>query len=415
MVLLHLFLQSPWKIGVAHCNFHLRGEDSNADAAFVQKMVEQHPHISFYCADFDTQAYAQENNLSIEMAARKQRYDFFFALMQRYHYTHIATAHHLNDSVETLFLNMLRSTGISGLHGILPQANHIIRPLLFATRRQIEAYAEANGIAFREDVTNRSDAYLRNKIRHRIIPTMEEMRPDFLAGMEKNINRFREQELIYREAIEQKRQALLTVGPNADVLNWAALQQETAAKTLLFELLRPYGINESQAEQLMADGETGGIVYTPSHRILRDRNRLVIQPLSAQVGQDRYVFSEITDINQCPLPISAKLVNGNDISAFPKQANTAFLDVYHMQPPFVLRHVEPGDRFYPFGMKGQKKLSDFLINQKLNRFQKENIWVLVDGLNRILWVVGLRSDNRFRVTEKTQRFVFLELTNKDFI
>lgn len=409
VVLAELLLELGYTFSAAHCNFHLRGEESNRDAEFVIKWAECHG-VELFVQDFDTYAYMQEKGISLEMAARELRYSWFENLMQENQFDYLLTAHHADDSAETFFINLLRGTGIAGLHGILPKNGCIIRPLLFATRKSILDYAELKNIQFVEDSTNSETKFLRNKIRHRVIPMLKEISPDFDSIIRKNIERLRDTETVFRNTVENVKDEII-IRENENIkISIAELQRLHPIGIYLYEILSDYGFNESVVNNvsMVLDAESGKRFYSKTHCLLKDREYLLIYPIEKEEKETNYsIDAEITSIIE---PFKAKIEVLKDLNfiSVPKKANVAMLDMDLLNFPLELRHWKQGDSFVPFGMKKKKKLSDFFTANKYSLLDKERQWLLCSG-NEIIWVVGKRIDDRFKISNSTKSVLKIEI------
>lgn len=409
VVLAELLLELGYTFSAAHCNFHLRGEESNRDAEFVIKWAER-KKVKLFVQDFDTYAYMQEKGISLEMAARELRYSWFENLMQENQIDYLLTAHHADDSAETFFINLLRGTGIAGLHGILPKNGNIIRPLLFATRKSILDYAELKNIQFVEDSTNSETKFLRNKIRHRVIPMLKEISPDFDSIIRKNIERLRDTETVFRNTVENVKDEII-IRENENIkISIAELQSLNPMGIYLYEILSNYGFNESVVNNvsMVLDAESGKRFYSKTHCLLKDREYLLIYPIEKEETETEYsIDAEITSIIE---PFKAKIEVLKDLNfiSVPKKANVAMLDMDLLNFPLKLRHWKQGDSFVPFGMRKKKKLSDFFTSNKYSLLDKERQWLLCSG-DEIVWVVGKRIDDRFKVSNSTKSVLKIEI------
>lgn len=403
VVLTHLCLTAGIPAGIAHCNFKLRGDESDRDEQFVRQLAAEH-HLPVYVQHFDTAAYAEANKLSIQVAARELRYMWLEKTRQEEGYDHLATAHHMQDNVETVWMNLAKGTGMAGLHGILPKTGKLVRPLLFATREEISAYAEANGLQHVEDSSNITDKYTRNFFRHHVLPQLEAAQPQVVKNTGASIARFREAELLYKQALVIHQKKLLQQRGHEYFISVLQLQKTEPLSTVLYELLKPFQCSAAQAEQVkdLLQSESGKFVTTATYRIVRDRKFLIITPKEAAVsahiivekGQEKVDMGEGEIILQTVSEISSK-------------PSIACIDAKQLQFPLILRKWKQGDYFYPLGMQKKKKLSRFFIDQKLSLPQKEKIWVL-ESQQRIVWVVGMRIDDRFKVTERTKEILKIE-------
>lgn len=409
VVLAELLLELGYTFSAAHCNFHLRAEESNRDADFVIKWAECHG-VELFIQDFDTYGYMQEKGISLEMAARELRYSWFENIMQENQFDYLLTAHHADDSAETFFINLLRGTGIAGLHGILPKNGNIIRPLLFATRKSILDYAESKNIQFVEDSTNSETKFLRNKIRHRVIPMLKEISPDFDSIIRKNIERLRDTETIFRSAIEKVKDEIIIREKENIKISIAELQHLHPIGIYLYEILSDYGFNESVVNNvsMVLDAESGKRFYSKTHCLLKDREYLLIYPIDKDEKETNYsIDAEITSIIE-PFKAKIEVLKELNFISVPKKANVAMLDMDLLNFPLELRHWKQGDSFVPFGMKKKKKLSDFFTANKYSLLDKERQWLLCSG-NEIVWVVGKRIDDRFKISNSTKSVLKIEI------
>lgn len=408
VVLLHLFLKMEVNCGVAHCNFHLRGEESNGDFEFVKKLAEQH-NIPFYFKDFDTKAYANNNKISIEMAARELRYDWFNQICDQENYQYIAVGHHADDVAETVLINLVRGTGIHGLTGIKSKLGKIIRPLLSFSRKQLEEYANSERITYREDSTNKETDFVRNKIRHQVIPVLEKINPSIIKTMSENVQRFKEVEQIYNDVVEENRLHLVFQRENQLLISIDRLKELPSPSSHLFEILSSYGFHHRDVRMIAKslDSISGKRFFSPTHQILRDRKYLILSQLGKNDSKE-YVLEEKSGIIEFPIEMEISFVDRTAEFKFPVDPTVACLDASKLKFPLKLRKWQKGDSFRPIGMKGNKKISDFFIDQKFSLQDKENAWLLLSG-DRIVWVVGHRLDDRFKITDTTTKILRLEL------
>lgn len=378
-----------YRCEAAHCNFHLRGAESDRDEAFVRDLCHER-NVNLHLTHFDTQEEATRRHISIEMAARDLRYQWFEGIRRESEAHAIAVAHHSDDSLETFLINLLRGTGINGLQGIKPRNGYIIRPLLCANRQEITDYLTDIGQSFVTDSTNLEDEYLRNKIRLHLLPLMQQIAPAAKSNILKTASHLAEAALFYRQAVDESTQRVLREeGRRIDI---PALMQEPAPATLLFEILHPLGFNESQTEDIFQalQGQSGKSFQAGQWRVLKDRNNLLIEP-------DTTPTPPLLDIQTRPYMPGDPIPRGRDVACF---------DADKLTPPLTLRLWRRGDTFVPFGMKGKKKVSDYLTDRKFPVTQKERQWVLCCGED-IIWLVGERSDNRFRVDESTRKITLI--------
>lgn len=393
VVMCELFHLAGFKFGIAHCNFNLRGKESDGDEQLVKSLAEKYT-VPFHVQSFLTEEYSKEKSISIQMAARELRYKWLEEVRKINKYQYIAAAHHKDDSIETFFINLVRGTGISGLHGILPKQRFIVRPLLFASKKEIEDFAKTNNLSYREDSSNRSDKYLRNKIRHQIIPVLKEINPDIDKVILDDIAKIKDVESVYRQAIERSRKEVIRAEGFKRVIAIKKLKTLKPLRTYLFEFLKEYNFNPDVVHAIAEaiDSNSGKQFYSSTHRLVKDRDFLIITARNKQAEKFllRYSLKSFKGF---------RIPSGNDI---------ACMDYDLLKLPLEIRKWRNGDFFYPLGMNKRKKISDFLIDNKVSVPDKENVHVLTSGKD-IVWVIGRRVDNRFRVTDKTERIYVCKL------
>lgn len=401
-VMLHLFLQTDYLIGIAHCNFKLRGKDSDEDELFVKQLAEKH-NIPFYSISFETEEYAKELGISIQMAARELRYEWFRKIAQKHDYTYIATAHQRNDVIETFLVNTLRKTGIKGFCGIKTKTDNLIRPLLAFSRQEIENYALEHNISFREDQSNHSDNYVRNYIRLHIIPTFNTLQSNFEEVLFNTIDILNQQENIYRHHIEQTKKETMLYENNIYTIDIQKLKELTESKTYLFEWIYPFGFNMEQAEKIITvlDKEPGKLFYSPTHVLLKDRTALIIKSRAFEKSS-KLIENNSDNESFIAENLQFEYIKYKDDFEIEKNTQIAYFDADKLVFPLLLRKWEHGDIFYPFGMQGCKKLSDYFTDNKISLFDKENTDILCNYTGEIIWIVGHRSDNRYRLTPHTE-------------
>jgi tRNA(Ile)-lysidine synthase len=408
VVLLDLLCEMEIECGVAHCNFHLRDDESDGDFEFVKNLANA-KGLAFYSKDFDTKKYATENKISIEMAARDLRYSWFKEIREAFDYKYIAIGHHADDVAETVLINLARGTGIHGLSGIKSKLGNIVRPLLPFPRKQLLGYAKEKSIEFREDSTNAETDFVRNKIRHHIMPVLEEINPSIRTTMTENVQRFREVEQIYNRVIQENRLHLVFTRENQLLISIPKLRELLAPVSHLFELLSPYGFHHRDVRKIAESihGISGKLFYSATHQLLRDREYLILTEISENDTKE-YLISEEDRILEIPLEMKISKLDRTPGFKFPTNPEIACFDSNLLKFPLSLRKWKEGDSFRPIGMKGKKKISDFFIDQKFSLQQKENTWLLLSG-SKIVWVVGHRMDDRFKITAATTKIFRLEL------
>jgi len=402
-VLCYLFWQAGLPFEISHCNFQLRGGASDEDEMFLKNLAGQFG-VPFHSVRFDTLDFAEKNKISVQMAARQLRYEWLEKMRQLTDCQYIATAHHLDDSIETVLFNFTKGCGIRGLHGILPKQGHLVRPLLFVTKQQVLDFAEQEKIKFREDASNLTLKYDRNKIRHEVVPVLQQINPAFQKSAGETIERLREVEALYDFAIQKIREdAMEKVGENWHV-HLSKLRSYPTPSTVLFELLSPFGFNNHQVAKILQsiENQPGKMFHSPSYRLLVDRFLLILSR-EEKVGGGEIIHSISSSPLQLPGGRFFLKEAGGPPTVFEKNNHIAWLDLDRLSFPLTLRHWQPGDAFQPLGMGGRhQKLQDFFSDRKLSRFEKEAVWLLESG-GEIVWVVGMRLDERFKVSPRTKR------------
>ncbi len=411
IVLCFLLKQLGANFAIAHCNFQLRGEASDLDAVFVKGLAKE-LNVSHFATSFDTQKLADDESTSIQIMARELRYDWLEDIRQAMNFDTIATAHHTNDSIETALYNLAKGSGIRGVRGILPKHDFIIHPLLFADKDMILEYANKHEIAYREDASNATDKYMRNKIRHQIIPVLKEINPSLEKTSRQTFNHLRDVETIYLWAINGIRQQIMRRNEQTSTLDFKLLEYYPAKETILYELLRPFGFNSSQVMQLLNGGKSGSQFISSSHRLIIDHEQYVVQPLNDHQadGQSEYLIEY--DQEEIHLPKGKLHLTHLDErpTQFPMATNVVCMDLAKLVFPLKLRRWKNGDQFQPFGMNGQhKKVQDYFSDKKLSILEKERTWLL-ESNGVICWIVDHRLDERFKVDDTTTRVLVIKWT-----
>ncbi len=411
MVMLHLFMQTDFHFAIAHCNFQLRGQDSIDDEQFVSQFAQEH-NIQLFSQTFDTQNYAILKGISIEMAARELRYNWFQQILQKHNYTLIATAHHQNDVLETFFLNMLRTTGLSGLRSIKAKQGNIIRPMLFCGKNEILQYAEKNHLQHQEDITNQDDKILRNYIRLHIIPEFEHLKPNAKKQMLNTIHILGQQENIYKSHIQTIAKNIIKTDNQYKSINISDIEQLEFATTYLYEILTDYGMNYTQVQQMLQHLHSTEEKYfeTPDYQIIKTRNHIQIRQ---HLVENKKIIT-IQEINDNPCTIGGLYFEILDYSNLQEiylktDKSTIYCDFEKIIFPLALRTWQHGDYFYPINGIGRKKISDFYTNNKLSSFEKSHTQLLCNANNEIIWVVNMRADNRFKVSKNTNKILKIKL------
>ncbi|MEZ5015976.1 MAG: tRNA lysidine(34) synthetase TilS [Flavipsychrobacter sp.] len=415
MVMCHLFHTAKIPFAIAHCNFQLRGADADADEKLVEQEANRY-NVPFFVTRFDTQGKADELKKGIQETARILRYEWLEKVRSDNGYVAIATAHHANDNAETLLMNLFKGTGILGLHAIPKINGRIIRPLLFATKEEVKGYIREHNIEYRDDASNASDKYLRNAVRHNVIPEIEKLFPQLVTTLNRNVERFSEAEQIYYKAIESELKKLIDRRGNDVYISIRKLRLRKPLNTICYELFKEFGFQHTQIAQLISlmDSDSGSYVLSQTHRVLKDREHLIITSLSPD-SSDLFLVQDY----------SQNVVIANGVFSFsemekpqviPNDLSVALVDISAIEGSLKVRRWKKGDYFYPFGMKmKKKKLSDFFIDNKLSVHQKEQIWV-IENDKKIVWVAGMRLDERFKLkktTEKVLRILYKATRNTD--
>ena len=430
MALADMLLQAKADFVVAHCNFHLRGEESDGDEQFVRDYASRNG-LTIYVKQFETEAYAKDHGISIEMAARELRYAWFEELRQQLGYDYIAVAHHADDQLETFFINLLRGAGIRGLKGMQPVNGHIIRPLLDVPRAEIQQYAEEHQLQWREDHTNAETLYLRNKIRHELLPVIDGISKEGRASILKSMSHLASENELYRELVKEKLDHVIASEPRIASLRGAEHSGATwqsnlnglgsgqvgllrsclprndgsddslspyLSEHLLFEWLRDYRFNSDQVHfihEALNNGQPGTSFFSPTHRVTIERDGLELTPICQKI-----------DIS---IEITYQQIEKDEHYQIDPSPEVAQLDYDKLTFPLQLRKWQAGDRFHPLGMRGSKLLSDFFVDQKMTTRQKEECHVLTTADGQIVWVVGRRIDDRFKVTDKTKTILKVQI------
>lgn len=405
-----LFYRCGFNFALAHCNYKLREKESDEDEIFVKNLADAY-EVEFYTQSFNTIQYGYDNKMSIQMAARELRYDWFERIRSEHRYSYIAVAHHRDDVMETFMINLLRGTGIAGLHGISPKNGNIIRPLLFANRYEIDSFIKHNRLKYREDSSNKSLKYLRNKIRHTIIPLFKEINPRIQETIFKEIERIRSVEDIFIAFVNDKRNKIVKNNGNYTTLKIKELLNIIELPTVLFEFLKPFNFSPSIVKDIVRslEGIPGKRFYSPTHFLVKDREFLIVTPIDNKEIPQFVINEDISPIDDGILHIKFSKIEISSGFTFPKNLDIAYLDFDKLKFPLTIRKWEKGDWFVPFGMTSKKKLSDFFIDKKLSIIEKEQVRVVSSGKD-IVWVIGLRIDNRYKISENTKNVLRIDTT-----
>lgn len=404
MVLLHLFQQLKSEIAVLHCNFQLRGLESFDDQYFVKSYCEKN-NIPVFTTQFDTEAFAKDYKLSTQIAARELRYNWFYELLETHKYDYILTAHHADDNLETFIINLSRGTGLEGLIGIPEQNDKIIRPLLPFSREEILKYAQENNIEWREDSSNASNKYLRNKIRHDLVPVLKEINPNFLKAFQKTQSYLQESNEMVEDASIMIYQQVAKEAGDEIHFDLNQLKKLPNYRSYLYQWLNEFGFLAWSDIYDLVDGQSGKQVFSEEFRLLKNRTTLVLSPIAEVDINAEYEIPENT--KEVNFPLNLKLSPVDEITI--NSNTTIFVDAEKIRFPLKLRKWKEGDSFYPFGMEGKsKKVSKLFKDKKLSLIEKENTWILCSE-NQIVWIIGIRQDERFKINNTSNKILKIEL------
>jgi len=432
IVLCELCSRAGYSFTIAHCNFQLRGKESERDEDFVRKLGKKYS-VEVFVKRFETEKYSKDKKVSIQVAARELRYQWFNEIVDSLQMTDlsaeasipigakaddsrrrswIVTAHHLDDNIETVLMNFFKGTGISGLRGMLPKTGKIVRPLLFARKEELLQFAKENKLDWVEDTSNQSDKYSRNYLRHQLIPIIEKLYPTAIDNISDNIERFRELEKFHNESIQHRLNKLVERNGEELRIPILKLKKMGSVKTILYELISNFGFGPAAVDEVvhLMDSETGKYILSASHRILKNRNWLIISPLNVEVQNQVMIEKSEGTIPFQAGQLLLKKRNANEIE-LPANNGKAFLDEQKIIFPLMIRKWKPGDYFYPLGMPKKKKLARFFIDQKLSLADKERTWV-IEMNKKIIWIVGMRIDDRFKITANTKNVLEITFNQK---
>ena len=407
VVLAHLCKRLKFNYVLAHCNFNLRGEESDADEDFLLELADQ-LEVEVFIQSFDTKAYANANKRSIQMAARELRYDWFNELATQLQFDYILTAHHADDNLETFLINFTRGTGLNGLTGIPILNENIVRPLLPFSRETIEAYADTNTIIWREDSTNSSRKYLRNKLRHEVVPILKDINPQLLDSFRRTIENLNDTADIVEESLNAvAKRAIVDMGDSGITYKVSEFKKVNNPKAYLFEMFKDYGFTQWNDIFDLLDAESGKQVLSHSYRLIKHREYLILTDLKAFTNVN-LTLSEV-DVNNGIIETPIGRLTFEIVESIASTSkNTIYLDKEKLIIPLELKLWSEGDYFQPLGMTGKKKISKYLKDEKLSLVEKENTWLLTSN-NNVVWVIGKRADDRFKVTEQTNCIVKIQI------
>ncbi len=407
VVLAHLCKSLKFNFALAHCNFNLRGEESNADESFVLDLAEQ-LDVEVFIQNFDTQAYADAHKRSIQMAARELRYDWFNELAEQLQFDYILTAHHADDNLETFLINFTRGTGLNGLTGIPMINGNVVRPLLPFSREEIESYAKSENIDWQEDSSNASRKYLRNKLRHEVVPILKEINPQLLDSLQNTLENLNDTADIVEESLDAVlKRAITKIDGSGITFKVSAFRTLNNPKAYLFEMFKDYGFTQWNDIVDLLDAQSGKQVFSGTHRLIKHREYLILTEHKSNDINSVKLSSDQVQSGPVETPIG-QLTFETVKTFLTTSKTTIYVDQDTLNFPLELRIWKEGDFFYPSGMKGKKKLSKYLKDERLSLVDKENTWVLTSN-NEIVWVVGRRADGNFSVSSKTDSILKIEL------
>lgn len=404
VVLTYLCHNFGLHLALAHCNFNLRGDESDADEGFVVELAED-LNIEVFTQRFNTEGYAKDNKQSIQMAARELRYNWFLELAEQLQFDYILTAHHADDNLETFLINFTRGTGLEGLTGIPETNGKFVRPLLPFSSEAIEAFAKANHIKWRDDSSNKLVKYLRNKLRHEVIPILKEINPSLLQSFNTTLKNLNDTADIVEESTNAVlKRAIITMDENHIAFKISEFKKVNNPKAYLFEVFKSFGFTEWQDLVDLLDAETGKQVLSKTHRLIKNRDQLLLSSFKHENTPKEISISEGDAQKETP---SGILFFDKTDAISKSEQNIIYVDKNKLEYPLKLRKKQEGDVFYPLGMTGKKKVSKYFKDEKLSLLDKENTWLLCSG-EAIVWVINRRADNRFRVTDSTKQILKIE-------
>ena len=409
VVLLDLLVKANFNVLVAHCNFKLRGKESDEDEQFVRSVAAKYK-VDCFVKTCPAGGFASSHNITIQEAARELRYVFFEDLIEEKGFDKVAVAHHVDDNLETFFINLIRGSGLQGLKGIPVQRDIIIRPLMFASRQQIENYADQNNILWRDDSSNDSDKYLRNKIRHHLLPVLKEITHNFNT-VNQSLSYLKEDAMVLESLINNKKEKIFEERANSTIIPFKSLKSDLPGSLWLFYLLKDFGFSRKESGKIynaIQIRAVGKHFFSENFELLVDRDNMILRAKKVQLKETYFVEEGCAGLKS-PFKAFISLVSGSDID--PTQltnVNIAWLDYQKLAFPLTIRKWRVGDRFYPYGMKGSKLLSDFFTDLKMTLFEKEDTWLLVSG-GEIVWVVGYRIAEPYKVSVTTEKVFCIKL------
>ena len=391
VVLFHLLHKLNYDVSLAHCNFKLRGKESDLDEKFI-KNLNQISSNQIFTISFDTEKYAKEHKLSTQIAARELRYNWFQKLITEHKFEYVLTAHHADDNLETFLIHLTRGSGLEGFTGIPKVNGNIVRPLLAFSREEILNYAKDYDLEWREDASNASNKYIRNKIRHQVLPVLKDINPSILDSFAITIENLQESKQIIEDRIENIVSKVLKKEANFIKIDIEKIKKLSNPKAYLYQLLKSYHFTEWNDVYDLLNAQSGKQVFSKTHRLLKDRDVLILSKidLSNSIEMAFQIEEEITEITN-PIHLTFKEV----IEKSTENKQTIYVDKDLLKYPLMLRKWEKGDYIYPLGMQGKKKLSKYFKDEKFSLIDKENTWLLCNAENQIMWIVNHRQDRRF--------------------
>lgn len=408
MVLVDLFQKLKFDFAIAHCNFQLRESESDGDENFVKEYAKSN-NINCFITKFDTENYSKAHKLSTQVAARNLRYNWFNEILEEEKFDYIVTAHHADDVAETFLINFSRGTGLDGLTGIPSQNGNIIRPMLPFSRKEIENYVSENKLQWREDSSNTSDKYLRNKIRHHVIPVFKEINESFLQSFQNTLDHLNQEQSLVNDAVQMVYDIVVSEDNEQLKINISALLQYENYRAYLYKWLNKYGFLAWNDVYNLIEAQSGKQIFSEKYILLKDRDFLILSKKET-TNFEEIIIHSITEKPNFPLKLT--LCNQSDI--FNQMKNVIFVEENKIQFPLTIRKWKEGDYFYPSGMQGKKKVSKYFKDEKFTLFQKQDTWIL-ESNNKIVWIIGHRADERFKVENTTQTIIQITYNNEEII
>ena len=404
MCLAVIFNKLKLKFSIAHCNFNIRGDESYQDNLFVLNFCKKN-NVNFFQKNFNTKQYCKEHSLSTQMAARELRYNWLHDISRRNKFDFIVLGHHLDDNIETYLMNFIKGTGFRGLHGMSDNNNNLLRPFISIPKTEILKFLKANKIKYREDSSNKSDIYYRNKIRNKILPLILELNPSFKKTILSNIKWMSEHEEIVLDLISKSKKKIFNKTNNSTKVAIKDLKKYLNKETYVYEFFKIYGFNNSEEIIKIVNAQTGKKIFSKSHVIYKNREHLIISLKNVAAQKEISIFKTTTKISLLNDKLKFKITKDVVVS---KDSNIATIDYNKLKFPLYVRKWKQGDYFYPFGMTKKKKISDYLIDNKVSLLDKKKVFVLCSEKD-IVWLIGHRVDNRYKVEQKTKKVYIVTL------